>query len=335
MSWNLLAAVDTCTAKKPRDCAVLRILAGRANAQSECWPSVRSIASDTRLCERTVQLALRSLEQAGHITVKENARGGAHHATPRYCVHPVPCPERMAGKEARHRQRGDDQATAGTGANASPVEFEEGQRDTPRVNELHSTGANAAPHGRSGCTQTLRETKREPSPNLQQKGGVVDVSLSLSQQKKRDRAGPVPLETVLEFCRGEGIDDSAGNACWHEWQENDWCIKGERIHDWRALLRDRWKRRKLPAAGEMDCGAPDSTAQKWQEEPKGDWRAILMDRYGMESEWGALIPEVQKELITALKEQRERDSWPAEEVHLLCFSPVSDTHLTLPTTPYL
>lgn len=47
---------------------VLLRLADRANDSGECWPSVRTLAADTRQSERTVRAALAELERMGHIT---------------------------------------------------------------------------------------------------------------------------------------------------------------------------------------------------------------------------------------------------------------------------
>jgi hypothetical protein len=47
---------------------VARALAGRANSQGTCWPSVPLIASDTGLGERAVQNAIGRLVKKGFIT---------------------------------------------------------------------------------------------------------------------------------------------------------------------------------------------------------------------------------------------------------------------------
>lgn len=46
---------------------VLVMLADRANADGECWPSVATLMVETGVSERTVQEALRFLEQHGAI----------------------------------------------------------------------------------------------------------------------------------------------------------------------------------------------------------------------------------------------------------------------------
>lgn len=47
---------------------VLLRLADRANSAGECWPSIRTLAADTRQSERTVRSALVELERLGHIS---------------------------------------------------------------------------------------------------------------------------------------------------------------------------------------------------------------------------------------------------------------------------
>ena len=101
MSFALQQAAQLSSADCPRDRFVLSNLADRANEQSEAWPSVARISSDTGLSERAVQKALRSLREAGHISVVGSDRGGANHATIHYLIHPVPCPERLAKKASR------------------------------------------------------------------------------------------------------------------------------------------------------------------------------------------------------------------------------------------
>lgn len=51
---------------------VLLVLADRANEIGECWPSVSDIVSRTKASERTVQAALRELEELGEIEVNYN-----------------------------------------------------------------------------------------------------------------------------------------------------------------------------------------------------------------------------------------------------------------------
>lgn len=58
--------------------AVLRDLADRASESGVCWPAVATIAAETNLSRRTVQRALRRLEQERLITVKQTGRGSRY-----------------------------------------------------------------------------------------------------------------------------------------------------------------------------------------------------------------------------------------------------------------
>jgi hypothetical protein len=104
------------TVTSPSEMAVLLSLADQANDEGIRWPSVGSISRRTRLGERTVQRALRSLADARHISVTGAIGGGAHKETPTYVIHP--------------------RATDATGDTVSPVSHSH-----------PSTGDAESPHG--------------------------------------------------------------------------------------------------------------------------------------------------------------------------------------------
>ena len=54
--------------------AVYMYLRDRMNAQRQCWPGIRRIASDLRLSETTVKRALRELERSGYIQRNQRKR---------------------------------------------------------------------------------------------------------------------------------------------------------------------------------------------------------------------------------------------------------------------
>ena len=71
MSIAVRDLVDNYPARtKPRDRLVLGALAGRADAQGRCWPSLEDIARRSGLGVRAVRYALRSLEAAGLLDVQ-------------------------------------------------------------------------------------------------------------------------------------------------------------------------------------------------------------------------------------------------------------------------
>lgn len=55
--------------------AILLALASRANDRGECWPSVKTLARDAGVSERTAQRTLRELAIDGWIEVRERPPG--------------------------------------------------------------------------------------------------------------------------------------------------------------------------------------------------------------------------------------------------------------------
>jgi len=58
---------------------VLIVLADRANGKRVCWPSLKCLASDTGLVERTVFTVVHQLEAAGLIRIEKRGRGQDYH----------------------------------------------------------------------------------------------------------------------------------------------------------------------------------------------------------------------------------------------------------------
>ena len=102
---------------------VLLALADCANDEGHCWPSMATLAAKCSKGERTVQGVIKQLVESGHLTRREVPGKGCN-----YTVHP-------------RKDR--------TPAEAAPPQ---GTTETP---------AEAAPHPRSGCGQTVKE----PSDN--------------------------------------------------------------------------------------------------------------------------------------------------------------------------
>ena len=57
-----------------RALSVYSYLADRANKNNECWPSINTIAKDTKLSYSTVRRAIKDLEQLDLITTKHRHR---------------------------------------------------------------------------------------------------------------------------------------------------------------------------------------------------------------------------------------------------------------------
>lgn len=71
MSIEMLNSVFLLEMESPTDKSVLLALANHADPDGYCYPSIKRICLYTALSERTVQNALRRLEDAGFITAKE------------------------------------------------------------------------------------------------------------------------------------------------------------------------------------------------------------------------------------------------------------------------
>jgi hypothetical protein len=114
------------TGLRPSAMLVLVFLADSASPYNDntCWPSVARIARKTGLSIRTVQYRIYDLVDQGHISLKK--RSGR---STKYLVHP----------------RSDC-----TGAN------------TAGAQQRESGGAKQGENLRKGCTQTIKNNKKEP-----------------------------------------------------------------------------------------------------------------------------------------------------------------------------
>jgi hypothetical protein len=71
MSWRHTKAAGELAIREPSQKAVLLALAHHANEYSgQCWPGIKRLALFTGLGERTVQVALRALEDAGLVATR-------------------------------------------------------------------------------------------------------------------------------------------------------------------------------------------------------------------------------------------------------------------------
>lgn len=66
--------------------AVYIYLRDRSNKEGFCWPGVKTIAKELKLSTRTVQRAIRDLEQAGLITRHFRYRENGSYTSNLYCL---------------------------------------------------------------------------------------------------------------------------------------------------------------------------------------------------------------------------------------------------------
>jgi len=136
MSNLIITRAYGSTVTDSTDISVLVALADQANDDGICWPSVGSISRRTRLSERTVQRALRSLVADRQISVTGAILGGSHRQTPTYVIHP-----RMPLTGVTESPV--DGCHSVTGVTQSPVDG--CHRVTPRVSQSHPTGVTVTP----------------------------------------------------------------------------------------------------------------------------------------------------------------------------------------------
>ena len=61
-------------------------LRDRSDQDGTCWPGVKTIAKELKLSTRTVQRAIKDLEQAGLVTRKYRYRENGSHTSNLYCI---------------------------------------------------------------------------------------------------------------------------------------------------------------------------------------------------------------------------------------------------------
>lgn len=72
-----------------RAVAVYTYLYDRANKNGECWPSVKTIASDIKLSSATVRRAIKDLKNAKLITTKQRYRSNGEKSSLLFKIIPV------------------------------------------------------------------------------------------------------------------------------------------------------------------------------------------------------------------------------------------------------
>jgi len=175
----------------PSQKAVLISLADQCNDQGVCWPAIRTLAVRTCLSDRTVQLALRGLEEAGLLQVDYGA-----HKSNRYTV--MLAALRAAAEAPRPAESGfawvkqmHPEAAAG-GESAA------------------GGGAAASPGGCSSCTQTVIEPiPNTPQPPTGGKGAenaenLFGDALPPSAKPPGKRREAMTLRQFLDACKAVG-----------------------------------------------------------------------------------------------------------------------------------
>lgn len=175
----------------PNEFRVYCHIARRAGRNNKAWPSVKSMADVCRLSERTVQKAIRRLEELELLTViKRKTNHGADSSNFYVLLDP----------------KGEGARGAGEGAYNAP----------PGVQEVRGEGAGGAPGGRQNCDTTTCNTsdlqnpeKHEGTPSKvlhKDKGQAPkEGGLSCGEEDAREALRKEILEGFAAFKRDMGF----------------------------------------------------------------------------------------------------------------------------------
>jgi type II secretory pathway pseudopilin PulG len=254
--------MDACWALQlpPTEKAVLISLADQANDAGVCWPSVASLCERTCLGQRTVQRALRALEQAGLLACAVGAMKSNRYTLAVAQLRQLSQAREVEREASRERQRQADAAERdGESAVTTPATVAPRQCGTP---------ASVAPHPRHTGTQTVIEpntnTPHTPQPSA---GGLAGAAAQCSgtapaapappSRPKAQREGKPALGLVawLEQVKAAGEDAIPANdpvhayaakvgigedllrLCWREFKRRH-LESGKRQKDWRQKFRN-------------------------------------------------------------------------------------------------
>ena len=314
MSNHIVNQAYQSTVSKPAELSVLVSLADQANEKAICWPSVGHICRRTRLSERTVQRALRSLEDDGHISLAGAIGGGVHRQTPNYRIHPQLASATGAPDAPVH-----DTQLSTTGAPDAPPGC---HHDTPGVSESHPGGVTMTPkpslnhHKESPLNREnrVRARPREESSNL-----VAQNVDGFAKKPKGEAATHtvewdgvafrVPVELKAEWRRAfPSINVDACILSAAVWVTDN--PARVRKQQWAQFLL-RWIKRTRP---DEEPTVADHSDGPWhpplpEPEPPG-WEkayACLYDREPSNG-WAAQCDSVQEDCREWLKRRREEET---------------------------
>lgn len=272
----------------PSEKAVLMSLADQANDAGVCWPGVGSLCERTCLGERTVQRALRALEDAKLLYCE---MGAARNGTNRYTLQVALLKqmerdrEALKGDDAGLRQATLDLPTPRHGG-TPPAMVTPRHHDTPP--------ATMTPPPRHSGTQTVIEPIPIHTPHTPQ---PLAGGLKASGERIREQAPLLPLADWLAEVQASGQDavpaddplwDYAAAVqlpaayvalCWREFKRRQ-LRAGKRQRDWRerfrACVEASWYGLWLLAAGqEARLSTPGEQAQRY-------WDAVDAGQLGEE-----------------------------------------------------
>jgi hypothetical protein len=247
----------------PSEASVLAHLADHANDDGLSYPSVGLVAWKSNLSERTVQMALRSLQEQRLIQPLGKVFGGRGHTT-RYRLH-------LDRGEVKppFREKGDEVAPFGEkGEEVAPITTPERVQSTTIKGATDDIkGANPALKGAATAPEPL-VTVKEPSRKERERG---------DQQRENGKAArrapslvPNPFPVTDEMRRQAVSYGVAADRIDFETEKfvDKFTERGEHKLDWMAAWRN-WMRRvqdfgprqPMNGAGSMSLGSVGRSAQ--------------------------------------------------------------------------
>ena len=203
MSYQLLNAVLEARRSdlSPAERHVLLVLAWRANAEMECWPSEETIMADTGLSKSTVQRALKRLMELGVITVIKS-----HRATNRYTL---------------------------AGVMVTP---EKSQDDADPVSQRHLPGVMVTPGRCHGDTPTSKEQVMNKKGEDRDPVTEPDETPGKGRKRNAERFVKPTAAEVKAYVTVNGYPVDADQFVSH-YESNGWKVGKNAMKDWQAAVR--------------------------------------------------------------------------------------------------
>lgn len=132
---------------------ILVQLADRANANGECFPGHKRIAKECSLTVRSVQTALKILQDKGHLTINRRARRSNGNPLLSFTIHPL-TPEAVSG-----------------------VTPENDATDTRSLRSTHRKPTTATPENRANPIYRTQTNQFNPQENQQNGGRFVSQTI--------------------------------------------------------------------------------------------------------------------------------------------------------------
>ena len=232
MSYLLLDAVleSRRSDLSPAERHVLLILAWRANAEMECWPSEETIMADTGLSKRTVQRVLQRLTELGIITVIKS-----HRATNRYT---------LAGVTVTPEKRQDD---------ADPVS----QRHLPGVMVTPGRCHDDAPTSKE---QVMNKKGEDGDPVT----GPTETP-GTGRKRNAERFLKPTADEVRAYITANRYPVDADHFVAH-YEANGWKVGKNAMKNWKAAVQT-WAHRH--SQGDLFAVKPDRKPATYFDSGKG------------------------------------------------------------------